>query len=264
MKTIFSRYSILVLVVLLVACNAENLAEYQQEEIVDITETETNAQTPDQPNPRKMVKSGALSFETDSINQTRKKLQALVNAHKGYVAKEQQSQYPGELRCYVSIKVPNLQFEPLIEAIQNEAKFFNDRRINTNDVTETFIDTKARLEAQKALESRFVSLLSKTNNISEILRIEKEIAQRRSAIESIEGKLNVLSHKVTYSTLEVSFYQRLAFKVEKENRFARALKNGWNGLVGFLVIMTNLWPMFVLGVVVYFIIRSRIKTTLGK
>ena len=74
--------------------------------------------------------------------------------------------------------------------------------IDSQDVTEEYIDITARLKTKKELEARYLELLKKANKVEEIVSIEKEIGNLRSDIESIEGRLRYINNAVAYSTLD--------------------------------------------------------------
>lgn len=62
----------------------------------------------------------------------------------------------------------------LIDATKGVDKF-DHKNIEVKDVTEEFLDVKARLKTKKELEDRYIDLLKKANNIKEILEIETRL-----------------------------------------------------------------------------------------
>ncbi len=94
------------------------------------------------------------------------------------------------------IRVSNSDFENLLQEVSSDVKYFDQKEISSEDVTEQFIDIEARLKAKKELENCYLELLKKANKISEILEIEKELVVIREEIESKQGQLNYLQNKV--------------------------------------------------------------------
>ena len=81
--------------------------------------------------------------------------------------------------------------EFLTAATQGITKFDN-KSIDTQDVTEKHTDLSVQIKNMKALEQRFIKLLSRANRVSEVLEIEREIARLRTQIERFERQLKHL------------------------------------------------------------------------
>jgi hypothetical protein len=89
--------------------------------------------------------------------------------------------------------------------------------------------------------------LKKAKNVIEILEIEKQIGQLRSEIESIEGRLKYLQNQVSFSTLTMTFYEDLPNQTEFGQKFKNGFRNGWDNLILFFVVLTNIWPFILIG-----------------
>ena len=98
------------------------------------------------------------------------------------------------------------------------------------------------LQKKKEIEVRYILLLQKSETISEILEIEKQLGELRTEIEYIEGRLKLLENQVSLSTLSITFYQTLP-----NNHFKNGIINGWNFFTLFLVALVNIWPFLLIG-----------------
>ena len=63
-------------------------------------------------------------------------------------------------------------------------------------------------KTKKEVEARYRELLTRATSVEEILKIEEQIGNIRTEIESAEGRLRYLSNQVQYSTLHVTFYEK--------------------------------------------------------
>jgi predicted nuclease with TOPRIM domain len=79
-----------------------------------------------------------------------------------------------------------------------------DERTTSEDVTERYIDLKARLNNLQMEEQSLVELLAKTKTVDEILRVEQELARVRGEVESLQGQINYLDRNVAMSLITVS------------------------------------------------------------
>lgn len=204
---------------------------------------------------RKLIKEGRVEFETDNMNSTRKTIFEAVKKFNGYVSSDQEYKSPGRKSNTLIIRVPADNFDSLLSDATQGIEKFESKEINVKDVTEEFLDIQARLKTKKELEQRFINLLKEAKNVTEILEIEKQIGQLRSDIESIEGRLKYLQDRVSFSTLTMTFYESTPNETEFGQKFKNGFSNGWDNLIWFFVVLTNIWPFILIGLGLIFGIR---------
>ena len=214
---------------------------------------------------QKLIKNGDIAFETKSIKDSKVFLQKTIAKYKGYISNEKIEDYRTNPTEILTVRVPNNQFDNLIHEIGQQVGEFDSKRIDIEDVTAEFVDIEARLKNKKQLEAKYQELLAKANNMADILKIEKEISLIREDIESTEGRLRYLSNQVGYSTLIITYYERKASSgFHFGSKLSDALSNGGTGLLWFLIIMVQLWPMWLIGGILWYIIRKWIKRSKNK
>jgi hypothetical protein len=207
---------------------------------------------------RKVVREGDIYFECKNINETDTFLKSEVNSAKGFISNESSNSYGERTEKRLTIRIPTDQLDPLLEKIQSHAVRIENTNIRSEDVSEQFIDIEARLKTKKELEIRYTELLKQARNVEELLGLERELANVRGEIESMQGRLNFLSDRVALSTLNVSFF------VEGERVFGflgkakDGLKNGWKNLQWFFIFILNLWPFFLIfGALLIWLLRRK-------
>ena len=208
---------------------------------------------------RKIIREGEIYFECRDILETDAFLKSEVKAAQGFIANESSNSYGERTEKRLTIRIPSDQLDPLLEKIQSHAVKIENTNIRSEDVTEQFIDVEARLKTKKELENRYTELLKLAKNVDEILQLERELANVRGEIESMQGRLNYLSNRVSLSTLNVSFF------VEKKTEFGffskaiDSLKNGWTNLQWFFIFILNLWPFFLIfaGLLIWLLKRKK-------
>jgi len=211
---------------------------------------------------RKLIKSGDVSFETDSIAETKKRIKQAVKKYKAYISSEVEDNYYEKISNDITIRVPFENFDKLLADIGKGVERFDSKNISISDVTSEYLDVEARIKTKKELESRYHELLNKANSVSEILEIEREIANLRADIESYEGRLKYLKNQVSYSTLEVNFYKTKDITTQSKfgNKFSDGFSNGWDNFIWFFVFLANLWPfILVILTIVFFVVRHERK-----
>ena len=131
---------------------------------------------------RKLVKEGSVAFETDDINATRKIIFERIKKYKAYVSSDREYKTIGEVSNTINIRIPAKNFDLLLNDVIKGVTKIDSKDIEVKDVTETFLDIQARLKTKKELENSYLELLKKTNSVTEILEIEKQVGQLRSEI----------------------------------------------------------------------------------
>lgn len=207
-----------------------------------------------------LIKTGNIGFECKDVYATRIKVNLLIKQFGGYISNESEDYYGNRINQYLTIRIPNKNFESFIDATCDGVDKFDNKNINVQDVTEEFVDTETRIANKKALEQKYITLLEKAHTIEDILEIEKEINYLRQDIELAEAHLKSLSAQVSYSTLDLYIYQNtseVTHKKDPDNRFVKGLKNGWDNVVDFFVGLTYAWPgLLIFGTIFYFARRA--------
>ncbi|PHR73292.1 MAG: hypothetical protein COA67_03620 [Lutibacter sp.] len=213
----------------------------------------------------KIIKESNLRFETASIENTHQTIVNLLEKHKGFIQRDQTSKNYNTIEKDLTIRIPTDGFQPTLDGIAQDVKAFDRKEISQRDVTEEFIDLEARLKAKRKLETRYLELLKKAKNVKEMLEIEREVAKIREEIEAKQGRLKYLQNKVSLSTINVSFYETVAFeKAQSQTYFSRvikALKGGFTGIGEFIIGILYLWPFILIGVIFFIYIRKKVWNT---
>lgn len=256
------------LAITLLACNdGRNSMRVASDQQASFKEVAMMAPPTKQPAPqpttidRKLIRNGHLEFKTDDVKKVKAEIEKISKELNGYISDETENNYDARVQYNQTIRVPADQFDALIARIEKLADKVENKGINTQDVTEEFIDVEARLKTKRELEVRYSEILKQAKTVSDIISIESQIANVRAEIESMTGRLNYLKNQVSFSTLNVSYYQVLGTDFGFASKFVQSLKDGWDNLLSFLIGLVSFWP-FVLGVaalILWWIKRRRTK-----
>lgn len=208
---------------------------------------------------QQIIRTARLRYEAQDLEKTKDQIIRAIKDSKGFVQNDNSGKDYNQLYQRITLRVPNENFEKVLEDIGKGVSYFDERTISREDVTEEFVDLGARLRAKKELENRYISLLAKANNVKEMLEIERELATIREEIESKEGRLKYLKNQVSFSTVYVHFYKvtsETGVTISYGTKILNALKGGWNGVSVFFLSLLHLWPFLILvGAGVFFMRR---------
>lgn len=198
----------------------------------------------------KIIKTASLSFQVKDYQKNRAAIENTVKENGGYVASENQQNGTDRIGNTIVIRVPAANLERLIESLQGQAAYLDYKNIDARDVTEEFVDTEARLKTKRQVEQRYLAVLKQAVSVKDILEVEARLGAIREEIEATEGRLKYLNDQIAYSTVTLYIYQPIHRLPRPERgftgRLGKALVNGWNGLLGSVIGLMSIWPLWVL------------------
>jgi hypothetical protein len=154
----------------------------------------------------------------------------LVDEAGGYVASSQVNP-TGEDRqpsITITIRVPADGLNSALSAIRGMADEVLSESIQSQDVTEEYVDIESRLRNLNALETELLALLAEVReqpdaDPQKLLTVYDEVSRVRGEIEVLEGRRRLLDNQASLSTLTVS--------IEPTPISEPIVEEGWRPLV---------------------------------
>ena len=189
--------------------------------------------------------NGNLSLEVQNVPAALEQARALVIQYGGSVTS---SDSGDSFNRYANISalIPRDSFYELIGIMKNIATKVTNENINSNDVTEEFVDIEAKLNVMKETEKRFIALLSETANVEEVMSVERELMRLRGEIDSLEGRMKYLSKTTDNSVLNIYMTEQVPITGSGWS-FFDSLDNSVRDMVSFSKHIAN----FLIGVIVF-------------
>ena len=211
----------------------------------------------------KIIKTGNLRFESSNLESSFQTIQKAVAKHKAIIQNDNSGKDDYSVYRNFTIRIPNQDFDAFINEISQGVSHFDKKEISQQDVTEEYVDVEARMNAKKKLEARYIQLLTKANKVSEMLEIEKQLAEIREEIEAKEGQLKYMQSQVSMSTISIEMYtnnpSENGVTVSYGGKIWNEIKSGFNGLSSFLLGIISVWPFIIIFVVLFIFIKRRFK-----
>jgi uncharacterized coiled-coil protein SlyX len=154
--------------------------------------------------PRKVIYTANVSLVVKDFAETDKQIQALTQEFGGFLAEFREDGSSGDQRSgrWV-VRTPVNRFQEFLDRIV-ALGVPETRQINTQDVTEEFVDLEARLSNKRKLEARIIDLLeNQAGKIQEVIAVETELGRVREEIERMEGRLRFLANRVDLTTITI-------------------------------------------------------------
>jgi hypothetical protein len=156
------------------------------------------------PSARRIIYKAALSLVVEDFGIAEKSITELVAAAGGYVAQFREDRTLGDLRGgQWVLRVPVEQFEHVLDGAA-KLGVTQRREVQSEDVSEEYVDLTARLKSKQEIEARMLELIkSKTDKVADILTVETELGRVREEFERVEGRLRYLADRVVLTTITI-------------------------------------------------------------
>lgn len=132
------------------------------------------------------------------------KAQAVAAGLGGDVIGLSQSGSKDDRVASLTMRVPSERFTEALRQLRALDGDVVSSTVDGKDVTDQFVDLKARLSAKVAEEQRYNALLARAATIDEILKIDAALSNVRTQIEQLQGQVNSIASRTQFSTITMS------------------------------------------------------------
>lgn len=259
-----------------VSSGAELDGEYNwdTDEAADTGVTSENGLEAQVENGRKLIRAVSLSLETKEFDSVLTNLSTKTTELGGYIetSSVNGNSYSHHSTRYASyvIRIPADKLNEFVEVV-SELGNVTQKNESVEDVTLRYIDVESHKKALKTEQERLLELLSKAENMEEILTIESKLSDIRYEIENYESQLKTMDNQIDYSTVSVYIDEvervtdtgEKGFFEEIKERFGNSLYIVARGIRGLIIGILGSLPILIVcgGViaVVVIVVRKILK-----
>lgn len=259
-----------------VSSGAELDGEYSwdTDETADTGVTSENGLEAQVENGRKLIRTVSLSLETKEFDSVLTNLSTKTTELGGYIetSSVNGNSYSHHSTRYASyvIRIPADKLNEFVEVV-SELGNVTQKNESVEDVTLRYIDVESHKKALETEQERLLELLSKAENMEEILTIESKLSDIRYEIENYESQLKTMDNQIDYSTVSVYIDEvervtdtgEKGFFEEIKERFGNSLYIVARGIRGLVIGILGSLPILIVcgGViaVVVIVVRKILK-----
>jgi len=225
-------------------------------------------------NGRKLIRTVSLSLETKEFDSVLTNLSTKTTELGGYIetSSVNGNSYSHHSTRYASyvIRIPADKLNEFVEVV-SELGNVTQKNESVEDVTLRYIDVESHKKALETEQERLLELLSKAENMEEILTIESKLSDIRYEIENYESQLKTMDNQIDYSTVSVYIDEvervtdtgEKGFFEEIKERFGNSLYIVARGIRGLVIGILGSLPILIVcgGViaVVVIVVRKILK-----
>lgn len=188
-------------------------------------------QAPDQ---RLIIKDGNITLEVEDTEIAVDSATDIITSMGGYIVS--QNMYTADDQIYANIRfgVPSAQFETAMRQLGTLGEVLGESA-SGQDVTEEYIDLESRLENLEATQERLRVFLEEAQTTEEALMVHRELRQIEEEINVIIGRMEYLSDRASFSSINVEIRPIFAPSVNEpdEWRPGYTIENAWAQFISF-------------------------------
>ena len=211
---------------------------------------------------QKLIKRVNIDAETEDLETLLPQITNKVGELGGYI--EHQELYNGSAysssrrrNVNMTIRIPADRLGEFTAQIEGASNVVNYSE-SAEDVTLQYVDTESRITALEVEQERLLELLSKADNMSDLLEIEARLTDVRYELESYSSQLRTLENKVSYATVYLYINQvKVYTEVEPQtvwqrigSGFSENLTDIGEDLTNFFVWIVTFSPQLIFWAVV--------------
>lgn len=156
---------------------------------------------------RKIIRNAYLSIETKEFDQSIALLEQKVEEYGGFVESSsvEGNTYSSSSRRSASyqLRIPAGNFTAFLNDTGGIGNVYN-KSVESNEITDQYFDTQARLESLRLQEDRLLEILSKAEELTAVIELEQALSDVRYQIENLTTTLRKYDGLVQYSTVHIN------------------------------------------------------------
>jgi len=149
-------------------------------------------------------RTASLSLIVKELETARAALEKIAKQHEGYFAELNTSGQSNAARTLTaSMRVPASELDSTLDELRKLGQLDQEKQ-GGEEVSQQYLDLKARLENSRHTEKRLSELLTRrADKLKDVLDVERELASTREEIERMESEQQGMLHKVRYASIEL-------------------------------------------------------------
>ena len=210
-------------------------------------------------NERKIIYTAYSTLTVEKVDEALSKLRAMLVSGE-WIEKSQTAENYAQIVLRVKSERLNAFLDSLSEVGQVEGT-----QVSSDDISLSYYDTTLKKQTLENEYKRLNELLNSADNISDILTINKRLAEIESELQRLQNKLNSYDSLIEYSSLTISIYKK--GEAPKKATFGDKVSSAYSvsGIIaeGFGIFLITILPYLaggaVLAVAIVFITKAAKK-----
>ena len=223
----------------------------------------------------KIIYSVDASIETVDFDETMQNVHKLIAGHGAFIESSSVSGINNEAQhfgwrttrnAYFMLRVPVEHLDAVTDSLSVLGNVVH-QNTNATNITMQFHDTQSRLNSLRIQEERLLDMLSRAEDVPDLIAIEERLGEVRMQVESFQTTINLWQNQVSYSTLYLNIWEvevltpteQPSYWTQIGDGFVRTLRN-----VGRFFMNLFMWFVVNIPVLVILAVVLAVGVILGK
>ncbi|MFE4351961.1 DUF4349 domain-containing protein [Peribacillus butanolivorans] len=226
-------------------------------------------------NERMVIHQAQLQLKVKNLENAQMKIERKANEYGGYVVESNVYREDEEMvEGSITVRIPEARFQDFLVDTEGQASEVVERNVTGQDVTEQYVDLKARLKSKRAVEERLLAFMKDAKKTEDLLKISSDLATVQEEIEQLVGQIKYLENQTSFSTVTISLSQdhiivpgidnkKLNTWERTKKQFATSANFLLKAVSGLIVFIIGNLPVLIIlggvGAVIYWTLKRRRK-----
>ena len=216
----------------------------------------------------KIIRNASLTVKTRSFDKDLTAIETGAVALGGRVASSSVSGSTYR-SASLTLRIPAERLDEFLESMGTLEGRIANRRITSEDVSDSYYDTETRLNTQRAKLERLQALIAQAQDVEALIELEGAISDTQYQIDRLTGTLRGYDSRVAYSTVDISLQEEKPEEVAQTpdhsffTRLGNGIKASFSGIAGFIgnavIFIVMALPWLLIAVVIVLAIRWIVK-----
>lgn len=218
---------------------------------------------------RKIVQTASISLQVKDVGGSFEEVSRIATGAGGFVASSQMALKGEDQIGTLTIRVPATRYQDVLNEVRHLGAKIDNENSNASDVTDEYSDLTARQRNLEATEQSLLTLLSRANNVSEVLQVQDRLNSVRTQIDQTKGRMALLDKLSDLATLTVHLRPVVATTGDSKpaTGLEAKINEAWDSSIDFLegiaggvlTIVVFAWWLPVVGVPAYLIATRMLR-----
>ena len=170
---------------------------------------------------------------------------------------------------HISAQVPTVDLDAFLTAI-DVVGTVTERSENRYEITRQYYDSVTRLDNQKALRQKLQAMIPDAKTVTELIEIERELADVQADIDNLEGQLRGWDVQIDYASVDINLTEvknkmavlpidKLSLGERVQEGFVQSINMLGSFAQDMLVFVAMFWPWLLLAIIVIIGISASVK-----
>lgn len=217
---------------------------------------------------RKIIWNGAIEMQVKNVDEATSQISEIIQLNGGFISDMQTTNDAYNKANSITIRINKEKFQPIIASLKKQGSYIKSVSINSQDVTEEYVDIESRLKTKREVRERYIQVLrNKAGSVKDIIEAEEAIRTITEEIEVQEGRMRYLNDKIDLSTIIVDIYQKVKqvdepsiYEESYASEVSSSFSIGWKAIQVFILVLVTIWPLILVISIVLFWKRKWIRT----